>query len=180
MADLQEQCAHVRQELEALHQSKLEKRFEKYRTEYGQTREKEIRQEYAAITEGLAAKTKGQNAEIQRLKAEVKRVVGKYRVLKQSIQVNNSRIEEEVQRSLAKALSSATVNKSFVKRTSPYQASRSYQSINLNHGGSTASFQGPQQPVGKYGNVLADITQAVLDQASFRRETPKAERDRYD
>ena len=58
MTDLQEQCAHVRQELETLHQSKLEKRFEKCRVEYGQTREKEIRQEYAAITEGLAAKTK--------------------------------------------------------------------------------------------------------------------------
>ena len=112
------------------------------------------------------------------MKADVKRVVGKYRVLKQSIQVKNSRIEEEVQRSLAKALSSATVNKSFVKRTSPYQASRSFQSINLNHGGSLASFQGPPPTIGK--NVLADITQAVLDQASFRRESPRAERDRYD
>lgn len=72
----------MRQELETLHQSKLEKRFEKYRIDYGQTREKEIRQEYAAITEGLAAKTKDQNSEIQRLKTDLKRVIGKYRVLK--------------------------------------------------------------------------------------------------
>jgi hypothetical protein len=66
-------------------------------------------------------------------------------------QENISRIEEEVNRSLAKAMSS-TVNNS-KKRCSPYVANRSYQS--LTNQASTTSFYHPQK------DILNDITQNV-------------------
>lgn len=68
-------------------------------------------------------------AELAKLKKDMKKLQIKNRQLKMQEQENITRIEEEVTRSLAKVMNSQAANKK--RSPSPYQASRSYQSINL-------------------------------------------------
>ena len=113
------------------------------------------------------------NSENQRLKDELRKYKLKSKMFKRQEQENLSRIEEEVSKSLAKAMSSSNIHKNTAKRQSPYMINRSYNSINLNQG-NTVSFAGnhmnkstssqfhTSMPVKNQG-VLNDITNDTLN-----------------
>jgi hypothetical protein len=70
---------------------------------------------------------------VKRLKKDVRMLQIKNKQMKMVEQENITRIEEEVNKSLAKVMNSQAANKSAPKRSqSPYQVNRSYQSVAFN------------------------------------------------
>lgn len=134
VSDFKDQCSKIRIELEQAYKQKLEKKLAKFKQDYAIGRESEVKLQYQLEMDTLKRTNEQLLTECNKAKKELRRSMMRQKLLKQQEQENITRIEEEVQKSLAKVMSSSSVNKSTsnpVKRSSPFLANRSYQSINV-------------------------------------------------
>jgi hypothetical protein len=142
VSDFKSQCDQIRTELEAAYRLKTQHKLDRFKADYAQFREKELKYEYEQALEQARNRSEGLEAEVKRLKKDVRMLQIKNKQMKMVEQENITRIEEEVNKSLAKVMNSQAANKAAPKRSqSPYQVNRSYQSVGLNtQQASTVSF----------------------------------------
>ena len=83
MNEFKDQCAQVRAQLEQAYKAKMANKMDKYRHEYAEKREREIKLEIDYALEQLNLKINNINSENQRLKEELRKTKLKNKILKQ-------------------------------------------------------------------------------------------------